>query len=486
MVLNLKNKLSKLPWILGVILFFVSFAIRFYIQLKTSYPSGWDGYYYIMQVQSWIEFGHLQSKDFSLIYPFYILISLFTNNYILGYKIGTAIVSGFLSVAIYGYMLSKTKSQEKSSFIAAITIFSPSITFLLLQFPKNTFGMAFFIVFLIFFHHKKILPAILFFLLAFVTHRMVAGFSLIFVASYFLKRKYFIWIVGASFVLVLLSQLPGIIHFSDFARFKNEFTLNMQFPIISFFKLNSSKISLVWKFELIIYFIAFCLLIIKQLYNLKQNKRIGNSELSLMVLILITIFPFFEFQNGSIGFRLFLTFPILILIASSDILIYSKNVVYYLLSVLLLLGSVFSINSYKAKYFDAPNELYEVVTEKISQAYSPNEYPLIIAHKSLAEVIIFKTDFDALNWAPPTDMDKNKIIRVVSNIERYQFNKYLSDNETNSIFQLTSNFTLIKETLWHKFMDEVKNNKDLRLLTQIKDGNNPIVSKPYYLQKGKE
>ena len=113
----------------------------------------------------------------------------------------------------------------------------------------------------------------------------------------------------------------------------------------------------------------------------------------------------------------------------------------------------------------------------------PGKHPLIIAHKSLAEVIIYKTEFDALNWAPPKNIDQSKILRVAHNIEKHQFRKYLSESQIQEVKPLIINYKLIQEDVWQNFLDSINTNNDTTLINAIKQNNNPMVVKPYYLQK---
>jgi len=54
-----------------------------------------------MQVHSWLTYGYLQSADFSLIYPFFAAVTLIVTDFILGFKIGVALLGGLLVASVY-------------------------------------------------------------------------------------------------------------------------------------------------------------------------------------------------------------------------------------------------------------------------------------------------------------------------------------------------------------------------------------------------
>lgn len=84
------------------ILVFLGSAIVHYISLAHSdFANGWDGYYYVMQAHSFIEYGYLQSKDYSLIYLYYIFLSFIIQDYVLAFQLGTALLSATFSVSIF-------------------------------------------------------------------------------------------------------------------------------------------------------------------------------------------------------------------------------------------------------------------------------------------------------------------------------------------------------------------------------------------------
>ena len=131
--------------------------------------------------------------------------NIITKNYILAYKLGASIISGLFTVSFFFLTknlmkINKIKCDHKNLIpyiICSFFIFSPTLTYFSLQFPKNLFGFFFlnlFIIFLLQFFISinnikisslNILLTIIFFFGAFFTHRFSAALSLIIISLTF-------------------------------------------------------------------------------------------------------------------------------------------------------------------------------------------------------------------------------------------------------------------------------------------------------------
>jgi len=127
-------------WIVGAGFFTLSAILRFLSANQTEHPTGWDGYYYVMQVHSWMTFGHMQSPDFSLIYPFFMIVTFITGDPVLGFKIGTGLIGGLLVLSVYRYIVRRHVSITIVFIACGYLVFSPLVTYFVLQFPKNIKG----------------------------------------------------------------------------------------------------------------------------------------------------------------------------------------------------------------------------------------------------------------------------------------------------------------------------------------------------------
>jgi hypothetical protein len=184
---------------------------------RTEYANGWDGYYYLAQMQSLHNTGSMRSPEYSLVYLPLIALHSITGNYIASYKLSAVLIKTLfvLSVFTLGFSLLKSKPNvdRRTAFFTALiagalSAMSPSLNYFFTQFPKNLLGFALFFFFMASVystsriwkrweppssHQKiskrdliaKILGVLLLFLATFFTHRFTAVLSLCFLVLYF-------------------------------------------------------------------------------------------------------------------------------------------------------------------------------------------------------------------------------------------------------------------------------------------------------------
>jgi len=470
------------------ILVFLGSAIVHYISLAQSdFANGWDGYYYVMQAHSFIEYGYLQSKDYSLIYPYYIFLSFIIEDYVLAFQLGTSLLSATFSITIF-YIIyhSFDKNLALAMLGAVLTIVSPGVIFYVSQFPKNLLGIIFLSWLLYFIYKRKLGKMLLMTILCFLTHRLSAGLAIIATAVYFIHDINWKWIVIGFVGLIALTFLPGLLHISDLARFEDAFSAEMHFMPLEFLQSGITGGNLMWSIE--IWLIVILLLI--YLISI-GNRFIKKKELSIIkafsiILIAMIILPFFSFSIGSMGYRFFLLaffgYPILAVYLVKNI---PRKLVFRIgLGLILLIP--FSIQAYNPAIHDAPNSLYFMIAEEIEKHYDEQRYSLIIAHKSLAEVIIYHTDFDALNWAPEIEASKDSIARVVHGIPHRYLKQYDEEIQNGNYLRINHLYALISESSWEKLLTKANKLQDQQLLELIQKGNNPMQIRPDFIKKGKE
>lgn len=482
MIWFLKNKQLKI-WLSGLILFLLALLIRWLALNQTPYANGWDGYYYVMQAHSWLTYHHLQSPDYSLIYPYYIALSYFLGQYELAYKMGAALLSAAFSLSCFLIIYKSTKNPWIAILAASITIFSPGITFFTAQFPKNLLGLLFLCWLVYFAIRRKYIFAFLCFILCALAHRMTAGLGLIVLIMSVLPALNWKIIVGSMITLITFSLLPGILHISDMERFNGAFNSTPILTPYAFIQLGVTQHFFWWILEII----CICLALLGMTYQLMKEawqKKITAPTLIIAALLFITVFPFFRMDYGSMGYRFFLISPFILPFT----VIYwpqFKNQFYSISACLLVVSAFWSKNAYQPYYHDAPNKQYIAFANKVMQQYSPEQFPLIIAHKGLAEVIIYKTEFDALNWAPPPDIPHEKVLRIVHNLPKVVLKDILDDVQMQKVMYFSHNYSIMPETLWDNLLSEIKRQKADACMQMIMEGNNPIKSRPQYLKKGK-
>jgi hypothetical protein len=77
---------------------------------------------------------------------------------------------------------------------------------------------------------------------------------------------------------------------------------------------------------------------------------------------------------------------------------------------------------------------------------------MVIAHNSLAEMIIFSTDFDALNWLPPEGMLPQHVLRLIHGVNYPDLRKYLDARDSAHLRPIASGYFALPEDAWQRFV----------------------------------
>ena len=303
MKFNFKNSLLYSALIF---LALISTILRLEALYQTSYANGWDGYYYVMQIHSWVEYGYLQSLDFSIIYPYFRFINYFIADYVDSVKIGSAILSGLFTFSCALFTLKTTRNIYLAVLIGVFTVFSPSLTFFVSQFPKNLLGIVVFIFLLHSLINKNYFLIVLFSILCLFSHRLIAGFTLLTLLIYSLSSVPKKYIIYGAIMVFIVSLIPGILHFSDLARFSGAFQLIPQFTPSSIVSLFKADFTYLWIIEILLTtFIGIYIVLKFSKDSLKGDFK--REQLIFVVIIFLTFFPFFTINNGSLGYRFYLS-----------------------------------------------------------------------------------------------------------------------------------------------------------------------------------
>ncbi len=399
----------------------------------------------------------------------------------MAFKIGVALIAGLLTTSVYYYLVRRNVSWLLVIIACSYVTFSPLITYFILQFPKNALGLVFLILLISDLDNRKV--ALVFLIATLLTHRMTGGFALIIAAIYAIRQISWKWIVGGIVVLVLISLLPGTLHISDLSRFDGQFIATPHWAPAAFATIFSRSLDWFFKADLVlvtIFFLSCAVLIIR--------KTLTTEQWSWLVILVISIFPFLVFTAGSIGHRFFMIAPVaafvllvsLIQPGSGSWKVTSSGV-----AGAFIVLSIFSWRSYQPWLFDAPNNSYGTIVERLVKRYNPNDFPLVIAHKSLAEIIIFKTDFDALNWLPPEDTPPTSVLRLTHRVSNSDFKEYLSDEDYLKVRPIANGYFALPEDTWQRFLTEAKKHNDPGTMKRILRGNNPMEARPYFINKGR-
>jgi hypothetical protein len=394
-------------------------------------------------------------------------------------------LAGLLVIAVYFSLMKRDVPFGVVCLACSYVVFSPLITYFILQFPKNTLGLIFFIFFITRLQNTKIdlrkaVITVMLFVATIMTHRMTGGFALIGMCLYAFRFISWKWILAGGVIVVALGFLPGILHISDFARFDGQFTSTPHWAPFLFGKLFWPSLDWLFAGDLLLITITAIAAIVLILINFRSLSIQGWTWL---VIMLISLFPFFQFGGGAIGHRFFMITPIALTFLIAEIA-RPFHIIRLTLTGAFVILSIFSFRSYKPS-FDAPNEAYIPIVDRLVERYSPRSYPLVIAHKSLAEIIIFKTDFDALNWLPPDDVPPENVLRIVYRVPRSDFSKYLDIEDIMQVKTIAMNYLTVPENVWQEFVAGARKDNDQEVLKRIYSGNNPMEKRPYFINKGR-
>ncbi len=335
---------------------------------RTEYANGWDGYYYLVQMQSFHNTGSMRSPEYSLVYLPLLALHAITGNYITSYKLSAVLIKTLFVLSVftlcYSLLKSKSDADKRTAFFTALiagtlSAMSPSLNYFFTQFPKNLLGFA-----LLFFAmasvystcrswrgqnspslHRNIsgkslfarmLGVLLLFLATFFTHRFTAVLSLCFIVLYFApsiktllqylwkrepgstaaswlqrhKRKalrLLILLMSFMGLFALSHRLPLALSFYDLEIITINFSFSPIFVPVSFIhNFGALKLTAAWIVEI---FLASALMLMTGALLLRKRKfsflRLGREYYILILIGLTGLFPFFRFSLTGLSYRLF-------------------------------------------------------------------------------------------------------------------------------------------------------------------------------------
>ncbi len=473
------------PVVLGCLIFLISFIIRWVALAQTEFGNGWDSYFYLVQLKSVLTEGKMHSPEWTLFYPLLLFVNLFSPNHLIAVKILSCVLVGSFSLLIYLYALQFCIRKEAALLFAAITFFSPELTYFSAQWPKNLLGVDLLLALLFAIAKNKRWSILILVVLGLFGHRMTAalGVGCVF---FWLINKYMplkVWLVagvGLLSLIIITLIFPGIINLKDYQRLHNLISTTPQLPALSFIStLGWSKISGLWLFEFLSASILAMTLLFKELRFMIQKIR---SESLMITLLMITLwFPFFHWEISGAAYRFFhvgvLLCPLLLLFLINS---FPFRKALAISAITILCGlSLVSWESYEPLRQDPPYSLYDQVTKKAISIIKYQRPELIIAHKSLAEYFTYSTGIDAMPWIPDYPIDDAKLWRIA--VLRYP-QLYIHYTSTAAV-RLVGNYYYIPEYQWQEFIKKLKENESADILKEHLSWQNPNEVRPEFLRK---
>lgn len=500
-----------------LLLIFLSFALRLAALKQTIYANGWDAYFYLIQIKSWIEEGAMHSSDDSLIYPLMRVICWLSGDYVFVFKITSALLATLFVLLIYLWGR-KTTSYGIAIILTFYFLWSPHLTWFAAQYPKNLLGVNLLLSLMISFKSRWWWLPFLFLIVNYFGHRMTFVLAGIYLVIYFFGKMFFgqlslnrklrkgvFVIVGVLFFLIFITPVfSGTLSFLDFERLNGVMTNQPHFAPLTFFEEfnQGDRLSFFWKIEIffcVVFYLVGVLFLFKKIIKQVRKNGGGNTldklreteQFAFFVLCSILIFPFLKWSLTSMSFRFVLVFiflsPLFFVSTIPYFKIQKRNTkgILVIVSILLLVVSFFSWKSYNPQLHDAPYGKYAQVTQQTFDFLKDKNPELVIAHNSLAEYFTFTTGIDALPWQPEYKIAADQLWRIVADVRLPIFRTYLSENDFKNLKRIGVNYFVIQETVWQQFKATLLENEEFEILDKINTWRNPYKLRPSFLLKKK-
>lgn len=307
-------------WIWAVILAVLSAVLRWHALCQTDFANGWDGYFYLVQLQSLDLEGRMHSPDSSLIYPWLRLFIWLAGDYTQGMKIGVAVLCG-----LWTFALARVERGGRTfPVLAAWSVFSPQLCYFAAQYPKNLLGMVLLVGFLNSLPKSGFrwqgsknwwIPMTWLLLngfghrLTFVLAALILLLHLLLHWKNFQPKWLLIPLAGLALWTVLISFFPGLASWSDLGRLSHSLTSQPQFAPYSFWKnFGYPRIGIWWALEIAA---VLSMTIYAAVSFFKQGKNGGSAWGMPFLFSVLLLFPFLKWSLTDLSWRMFLVWVLL-------------------------------------------------------------------------------------------------------------------------------------------------------------------------------
>ncbi|MBD3293879.1 hypothetical protein GF394_00135 [Candidatus Fermentibacteria bacterium] len=513
---------------------------------QTEYATGWDGYYYLVQIKTIVENGEMHSPEYSLVYLPLLMFHRFIGSYEGAYRLSSVLIRLIFVLSVFILSLSLTREAEEERpavrlytalFVAGLSALSPSLSYFFTQFPKNLLGFALLLFFMasvmgVVGHWRRNRTAslkgsgvlrftgvLLLFMATFFTHRFSAVLALLFLLLYALplmwrkfrsmarRNGWKIWVICGvillflASILLLTENLPLAPSIDDLERITQDLSPSPIFVPAAFTGVfGSSRISLPWLVEIYTAALAPLLVLLLLLCSVEGFRSLRGRRCYLILLFfcLIGLFPFLKFTLTGLSYRLFfctlLLLPLVllpfILTAVGGVFeklrnrkVFRGEAVFSAGVILLLFMSFFTARTYRPDVHDPPYGYYRELSDEIMEVLSEREWELIIAHKALAELITYRHGVDALPWAPEEYFHREGVWRVTAGILSDEVAYYIGRDEADIYFlRLKGDYGLLREDKWEEFIRAISD--EPVMMEAVDTWRNPMERRPDYLGSG--
>lgn len=470
-----------------------SASLHFWAFSQTPFATGWDSYFYLVQVKSIQETGAMHSPEASLIYPYLQIFYWLSGDYVMGMKAGSAVLCGLFTLLL-------CRRGDSLPVLGAWSLFSPQLTYFAAQYPKNLLGLVLFVAFVrsLDWAMSKprswlILP-ILLLIVNYFGHRMMFGLAVLYSLLWLLFRfksqiprraiQSLLALGVALGIFLLAGQVfPGLAQMADWGRLSGTLDWRPQFAPWSFVQsFGLERIGGWWVFEI-------AMAVFWWLAGILTWKR-GNSlqNPALFWLCGLLLFPFLEWSLTGLAWRMFLVFVLLVPLAFDFQHIPPKTA--RLLFFLLLVSSVFSWKTYSPTLHDPDYALFQKLTNRVvsqvAESSGPDKPELFIAHNALAEYFTFSTGTDAMPWLPEYQVDSNRLWRIAAGVHGQTLRYFAGTENALKIKDLGGRYFLLPEYVWQSALKNARKEDDTYFLQTAESWLNPHRIRPAFLLKRKQ
>lgn len=445
-------------WITIVLLFVVGFGFCSYALFQTNYAPGWDSYFYLDQVKSWMNQGALHSSRLNLIYPSLISLQYIFHDYILSYKTLTIIAYAACPPLLFVLAQKLKLSYWHSLFIALLFIANPISLYFSAQFTKNLIAACFFIGFLTTLTQKHYKTSLILVLILFFSHKLIFAIALLFVCYYIYYHFFQFRFLLIGTILTSFAVLATTL----FIVAPQNLSIPHPYPY-SFYQSHKEVLPI----QCFIIATLCSILIVYCAVRANLANKTEPFQLALISTFAILLCPFLKWGLMDYSFRFYMTFLLLCPLLLLYTTIPKKAVKTLLIGV--FIATPFINQAYKPHKQDPPYSAYKNIKETLKPIYTSTDIDLLICHKSLAEYISFHLNKDILPWGVPKS-------EITPNTYRLSYlplslKNALTNNFNDSEYtKISARYYLLKETTWKRFVTTLDTEERLKLF----NWKNPI------------
>ena len=475
-------------------------VVRAVFLFKDSFATGFDGYYYALQVRSLIENGEVLNNDNSFVYPLLRFFALFFNDVVVSNKIA-AIVLCSLTVVPFYLLTYRLTSSHISTFAAAL-FFTLSFSQIYMSFEilKNGISLLFalwcvYCLARFFDRWPYKVGALVFFALGFFTHKATACVLIVLVlafgaGAFLVKRRSFpsgrrrliMAAAAAAGVLIVAGVVflsLGPLRLLDLQNLWGQFRLESVWERFRLFAVQVADTRI--KSELFLLY-AVPLVFIPFLISFLRDPLVPARHKIFIVACYITqwtlLNPFLEFSWESASYRLVLislTFTALeIALILARVRFFSRRIPRVLAAaVLTALVTITLPGMWERFHTDRYPPYSELNAAVVSLKQKIPPGGKLVCQAGLSFFIWYTTRIYTEHFLPE---DPAGYYRLAYGIGPDHFGRYEDNPGYEEPVEIRPPYTLVKESVWRMFYREYASR--LRILT---DWHNPSRERPPFV-----